>query len=325
MDLTKQIEKLKYEHKRKKFLKHTISNYGTITETESSIICHVNQRKLDNICKVKYKLRCGGMNTKNAELKKIIDYYNLDKEVYYIFDGITFKWPVDLMAHFSNVVFKNCTFTNGLFVTWASNVTLENNKYISWSERVCYGGAFISGRIDELTIINDNFINTYDFKKYTTTKFGINIDTDNLNILNSNICAESNGQINIKSKQLFLKNSNISSPETYIDSESILSTNSVVESEKGIIIDNKDCDSNIELKSPYIVYNDVEICNDKWEEIVLDHEDIKLREKRLLLLKTLAKIRNKCLNINSIKIQKVTDNFNQECISKTLKIEKHKN
>lgn len=293
MDILNKIEKLKYERARAKYLQQTIQRIGTIEEKEDCIICYVKQELLEkNSKKVSYELECYGMNTVYDKSRKLVDYFKLNKPVYYIFDGIHFDTFVNIASSFSNLIFRNCTFNAGIHIFFADTITLENNKYNCWSDFKDYGNAFLWGKVNNLEIKNENFINQYELKKYGENNFGMNINIDKLNIENSTICAESHGQINIKAKKTCILNSKISAPEIYLDSDSITSYNTSynwwLKSANGIIIENKNCDLNIELEcnrihSPYLIYNGAEIINGN-----------NLKEIRRIFTKDLAGIVNKC-------------------------------
>ena len=151
------------------------------------------------------------------------------------------------------------------------------------------GNAFLRGKVKNLEIKNENFINQYELKKYGENNFGINIEVDNLKIENSTICAENHGQINIKSKKTIIWKSKISAPEIYLDSDSIVFDNSLLKA-TGIIIENKNCDCDTEVgfyntDSPYVVYNGTEITTN-----IEFFNDEELKEKS----KMLTSITDKC-------------------------------
>lgn len=295
MDILNKIEELEYERARTKYLRQVIPRIGTIEESENCIICYVKQELLEkNSKKAFYELHCNGMNTVYDRSRELVDYFKLNKPVYYIFDGIYFDTVVNIASTFSNIIFRNCTFNNGIRIFFADTITLEGNKYNCWTNFKDYGNAFLWGKIKNLEIKNENFINQYELKEYGENNFGINIEVDNLKIDNSTICAESQGQINVKAKETNVLNSNISAPEIYLDSDSIAFGRSLLKAENGIIIENKNCECDTEVgfynvDSPYVVYNGT--------EIITDYEDFKdkeVKEKRLALVKVLTNVINKC-------------------------------
>lgn len=295
MTILNKIEELKYERARAKYLRKIIPRIGTIEESEDCIICYVKQELLEKTQKKAfYELHCNGMNTVFDKSRKLIDYFKLNKSVYYIFDGIHFDTVVNIASRFSNIIFRNCTFNTGIRIFFADTITLENNKYNCWTDFKDYGNTFLWGKVENLEIKNENFINQYELKKYGENNFGINIEVDNLKIDNSTICAESHGQINVKAKEINVLNSNISAPEIYLDSDSIAFGKSLLKAENGVIIENKNCECDTEVgfynvDSPYIIYNGTEIITDYGA-----FKDAELKEKRLALVKVLTNVVNKC-------------------------------
>ncbi len=135
MDISKKIERLKYERDRTKFLKRIIPRIGTIEESEDCIICYASQKLLEkNAKRAYYELHCNGMNTVYDKSRELVDYFKLNKPVYYIFDGICFDTVVNLSSIFSNIIFRNCTFNTGIQISFADTITLENNRYICWTD-----------------------------------------------------------------------------------------------------------------------------------------------------------------------------------------------
>ncbi len=295
MDISKKMEELKYERARVKYLRQVISRIGTIKESEDCITCYVKQELLEkNSKKVFYELHCYGMNTVYDKSRALVDYFKLNKPVYYIFDGIYFDTVVNIASTFSTIIFRNCTFNNGIRIFFANTIILEDNKYNCWTNFKCYGNAFLWGKVKNLEIKNENFINQYELKKYVETNFGINIEVDNLKIDNSTVCADNHGQINIKAKETKIWKTNISATEIYLDSDSIAFGRSLLKAENGIIIENKNCECDTEVgfynvDSPYTIYNSTEIITN-----YVAFKDEELKEKRLTLVKVLINVVNKC-------------------------------
>lgn len=319
----RKIGKSLYKICRNQYLKTVIPNIGVIKEDENKITCYVTKHLIEkNGKKISYELHCPGMNNVNEEIKKTVDTYKLDKPVYYIFDGIKFDTTVRLSNPFSNVIFKNCSFNEGLNIIWGNKVTLENNKYYNVMSDYLYRDSFLTGNVGELIIKDDNFINSYELKKYTNTKFGIVIKCDKLKVINSNIYAENDGQINIKAKMMEIINSTIEGAEIYIDSDSIKSDFSLLKSDNGIIIENKNCDCNIQINfsnthTPYVIYNQIEMVNNN--KLKVNYDRASLQEKRQALLKVLKIIKNNCDKINNNKIEKLKNNLEQQSLEKVLK------
>lgn len=61
--------------------------------------------------------------------KDIIDFFGLNKPVYYIFNGIDFNNTVEVFSPCANIIFKNCNFNLHIYINIGNEVTFENNKY----------------------------------------------------------------------------------------------------------------------------------------------------------------------------------------------------
>ncbi len=318
-NLRKKVRLKIYNIARYDYLKRIVGKLGKIVEEDDKITIYATQRLVDKNNKKNFnELICNGMNTYCEEPRKIVEeIYNLNKPIYFMFDGIVFDNFTRLYSHFSNVIFKNCTFNNGLQILYAANVTLENNKYINWTNFYEYGNSFLYGDVDKLTIINDEFVNSYDLKKYSKTRFGINISTNKVNIINSNLCAESQGQINIKAKEMSLVNSTIAGPEIYLDSESIKSSDTILKSDNGIIIDNKNNDFTGDVQAPTVIYNGIDL-NASNKSVLINAEYISLKKARYELLQKLRNLRNYCKQINADKVKGIQEQLDSRPISKVL-------
>lgn len=318
-NLRKKVGLKIYNIARQDHLERVVGKLGRIVEEDDKITIYATQKLVEkNGKKAFYELRCYGMSTDYEESRKVVEKYKLNKPVYFVFDGIVFDGFVQLSSHFSNVIFKNCTFNNGLQVFHGANVTLENNKYINWTDVYGCGEPFLYGIFDELTIINDEFVNSYDLKQYVKTKFGINVSADKVNIISSNVCAESQGQININAKEIFLVNSTIAGPEVYLDSESIKSSDTILKSDNGIMIDNKNSDFTGDVQAPTVIYNGVDL-NASKEVVSVNEDDVNLKRARYELFQKLRNLRDYCKQINEEKTHVIQEQLKSRPISRVLK------
>lgn len=318
--LKEKMNEYLYNLERKNFMERWLTNIGTFQEEEDKIICHVSQKSLERYIKRKGNtIFCYGMPP-YEKVKQEIEDFKLNKPVYYIFDGIEFNLERFLSLFNSIMIFKNCTFNNNLYFSDAVKVVLENNTYRSWTKNSFRSGEFLSGSVHELIIRNERLVNSYEYGK-NNSDFGIDITTDRFTIIDSTICAENEGQINIKAKETYFMGSVIESPEIYLDSGKIVYKNSLMKSTKGIIIENenKNCDLNTgfyHVESPYVVYNGVEIINKEKEEQEKNQDN--LVEARKPLVQFLNNLQNKCNQ--EIVMQYLKEEANQ-LISRILKKE----
>lgn len=282
---------------RQGYIKEVISNIGDIVETEDSITCYVDQKKFDKSRRKRnqrYHLQLNGMNTHYEKSKNVVNKFKLNKPVYYVFENITFDSFIKISSYFANITFKNCTFDMGLDIS-ADNVTFENNKYRDWSTTYINGNeTFLVGSVTNLRFINENFVNSYEYRK--ESRFGIKMKSDTLEIVDSKIITDKDGEINFKAKNTKIKDSDISSPEIYIDTENIKS-NSRFTSTRGIIIDSTSHDlENCVFDTPVFMLNGVEIPMNNGKNIIVDSVDIKeeLINARLEVVEYLTKLRDIC-------------------------------
>ena len=223
---------------------------------------------------------------------------------------------------------------------WADEVTFENNKYYDHFPSYIFGKTFLSnsnGMIKTLRFINENFINS-DYSHHPT-RFGMDIEVENLEIINSNINIDNSVKyndeekvpnrygINVKAENTKIISSNIEAAEVYIDSSNIIiNENSQITATTGMIIENQNKDletSTSNLKTPYLVYNGVELIETSNKNILVNKEQIlTLHKKRTDLIRILENIKEHALMINENKLNKVRENLNNTSLKKVLKSEK---
>lgn len=275
------------------YIKQTIANIGKIVETEDSITCYVDQKKFDK--NKKYDLPLNGMNVINKESRNLVNKLNLNKKVYYIFENISFDKNLSIHSSFSHIIFKNCIFSTRIRVSYANSITFENNQYQDWYPKDYGNGEFYIDS-DELKFINDDFSNYYYYICERVGGLGMNITSNNLEIINSKIITDKGCKINIKAKNTTIKDSTISSSEIYIDSKSIKS-NSRFEATNGIIIDSNSHElENAIFDSPTLIINGVEIPTDNSKTNIITTIDKKqeLINARIELVEYLKKLRDTC-------------------------------
>ncbi len=154
--------------------------------------------------------------------KDIIDFFGLNKPVYYIFNGIDFNNTVEVFSPCANIIFKNCNFNLHIYINIGNEVTFENNKYKDAVSDSINKKFFSARSVNKLTFKNDNFTNSCKFKNFADPCFGIKINNANeVNFINTKVDTEYPGTIDIKAKRTKMRKSEINSPEIYIDSQSI--------------------------------------------------------------------------------------------------------
>lgn len=302
-----------YNIARKSILKSATRNIGSITEEDDKFICYVDQKRMHQEYNDDFGLDLDltGFNYEFDEKdKKVLSLYNLTKPIYYVFDNITFDKKVALKSIFCKVIFKNCTFKGDIQFDYNNDITFENNKYLGsnplhegWP---CY--MYKSSIVYNLTFKDENLFNKEDC--CTLNNFGIQIEADNINFINTNIDIDNPGDIYINASKITAKNSTILAREIYLDSDSIDFTDSLVSAKEGIIIDNEKADFNKSAYAPVVVYNGKYL--DEKDETELDNA----RKEFITQLKAIS---NYCKQLNDEKALEIRRNLDNKSVLKVLK------
>lgn len=173
-------------------------------------------------------------------------------------------------------------------------------------------------RVKKLTFINDNFVNSYDLKKYGDARFGMQIDAKEIEFINTKVDIEYPATINIKAETTRLENSALNANEVYVDSKSIEFINSSINAQNGVMIENDNCDLVSDIQAPVVFYNGVDLVNKKQKTYKVD-EEATLKEARQKLVEKLRNLNNYCQQLNDSRIQSVINKFNSQTVVKTLK------
>jgi len=324
------IDDILYKINRKLIIDDVIPKIGNIEEYDDKFICRANQKDVNkNLEDGIYKLGFRSFSSWDYDTNGKVCYYKLDKPIYYIFENIVFDDFLDFYSNMNTyVVFKNCTFNHGVRIKWADDVTFSDNTYCDTFPRYIFGGTFLfsdSNVINKLRFINDNFINS---TLNHPVKFGIDIDVNSLEIINTNIeifnkyfyCDKevfsNKGVLNIKANLVKLINSNLNVFELYLDSKSIIiDDDSRIVASGGMIIenDNEDLKTN-NIDTPYLVYNGVELFDG-----VIDKNSIDLKKDRLFFIDTLKKVRDKAIDNNEKLLSEIKNNVSNRPLKKVLK------
>ena len=316
------ISKKIYDKLRQEYLKYYISNIGRIVEEEDKIICYVDQKSLE---KYKgnnpiYELKLYGMNQVTDGIKEKVKEFGLDKPVYYIFDGINFNTAVKLVSRWATIVFKNCTFNKGINVLWCDNIVFENNKYIDWANIYFTSDIFMNiNRVNELTFINEEFKNSYEYTKIYDTNFGMRIYAKRLNITNCIFGDATTTWINIISEETRLYNSNLKAKEIHLNSESIKSENSTFMASDGIEIDNQNSDFNSIVYTPIVFYNGIVLEGKNNNVHEVNSANALLNDARKEFLTKLYEVYNQCRYINDQKLENLKTKLEKQQVLKLLK------
>lgn len=336
-----------YKILRKYLIQSFTDNLGKIEETDEKIICYIDKK---NINKFKnnyfYEIDLYGLMYLDSEYKIFANKYNLEKPVEYIFENITFDDKIIISAtDGTHIIFKNCKFKDNIVFRWADKVTFENNKYYDNGCNSYKLGADTylfhkQGMINKLTLINDNFINSK--TDHHPTKFGINLNLNTIEIINSNIVIDNSlkikdqlmiknhGGIIITAENTIIKNSNISAPELYLDSKNIeIDENSKITATNGVIIENQNNSEFIisNIDTNYLVYNREEINkqkepNKKEENKYIrknNNNSVILTNSRIRVVNILKEIKEKTIKSNEERLIEVKKELESSKVKKILK------
>lgn len=321
IDKLKKKTKLKIYNKiRQIYLKESICNIGRIVEQEDKIICYVDQKYIDRYKGNNpiYDLILTGMNQVTEGRKETVEKFRLNKPIYYVFDGIQFSTGLKITSLWSNVIFKNCTFDKNIGIILGDEITFENNKYTDFCNVYFYGKCFFTaGGVKKLTFINDNFVNA--LKRHADAQFGMQIDANEVEFINTKVDAEYPATINIKAKRTKIEKSELKSNEVYIDSQSICFADSLLVAQNGVMIENINCDFSGNVQAPIIFYNGTDLANTTNETQIVNEDEAALKEARKKLIEKLGNLSKYCQQLNDNRLQCIKDKFNDQAIVKILK------
>ena len=260
------------------------------------------------------------MNQVTDGIKEKVKEFGLDKPVYYIFDGINFNTAVKLVSRWATIVFKNCTFNKGINVLWCDNIVFENNKYIDWANIYFTSDIFMNiNRVNELTFINEEFKNSYEYTKIYDTNFGMRLNAKRLNITNCIFGDETTTRINITSEETRLYNSNLKAKEIHLNSESIKSENSTFMASDGVEIDNQNSDFNSIVYTPIVFYNGIVLEGKNNNVHEVNSANALLNDARKEFLTKLYEVYNQCRYINNQKLENLKTKLEKQQVLKLLK------
>lgn len=278
--------------------KMKLNKYGKVTYEDNRITVHVKERLV-----YKYASKIFPCDVEE------------DKDVYFIFDDIYFPANICISGKNANLIFRNCTFTDGIEVEKAKYIEMENNKYYFFSPASHNCVDLTANKIE----IKENFENEYFAKKFVEAYVNIYLLGNIINIDNSVVCSEFGGHINIMAENLLLNESVINAPHVHINADNISAKTSVIKSPKEITIDNANCNFTCTIKSPIVIYNDIRLNSLNSEIVNIDEEKVRLLEERVKLIKTLQDIEMNCTKENSAILSRVQRELRNKKVVKVLK------
>ena len=235
-----------------------------------------------------------------------IEQLNLNKSIYYIFDGITFSNGINIdVIHGGGItiIFRNCTFKDGIFIKRVNEVIFENNQYFNTTlGKIGYIPIVrnvltkhfltIDSSVDKVTFKDEYFKNTLGNAPnpyFYPEGFGMSIKAAEVSFLNSTI--ETYFPSDITAKSLKLIDSTIMTTEISVNSDSITNENSIISVTEGVLLDNKNCDFKGTIEAPLVIYNGEDITECSPNKINVIKKQPTLENVRQDLVYTLRKIK----------------------------------
>lgn len=271
-----------------------IKDIGKCSIIDNKVICLVDENKIkrDSFNSWNYKIMLNGLNKNFKEdNKEVLKKLKVDKGIQYIIENINFDKRVYIDSYDSEIVFRNCSFTDGISIANVDSIIFENNVYIlSNNNKENKFGISTSDieRVNTIRFINDNVYITNSDENSNNILINLDLFAKKIEIINSKI--SKNTSVLIDAKDFIISQSKISSDELYITAEVIESHNSVADIKEGIIAENSDT---------YV---------DKYT-----------LEKRKLLLNKLIQLREQCDNNIFEKTKEIIADSQKEKIQKVLK------
>lgn len=252
---------------RKIALGNITGNLGKAIEYDNMIVCYVTKKSLNKDLFL--------FNYNSGKNSKLAKKYNLEKDIYYVFDGITLEHDVFGFDNVS-VLFRNCKFFANRFVKVDGYLKIKNSNIET---------------VLSMFIVADNILID-------------GLDIPNLGIRKINFGARDVLEINdltIGDNSIFLKNSNVSfcGKEVVLNNTSVKAVDITVSGDN-LSISNSNLDGkNVTLK--------VNVINDKKSEniedsfkVIINNDEI--TNKRIELVRTLNSC---CEKINNTSLKRI--------------------
>lgn len=284
-------------YRRKLALRSITGNMGGVVEDEDEIICYVKQKKVGKGCI--FLGGCHSFDNGNTARK-----YGIDKPIHYIFDGL--KCSSDIYGYDGiKLDFRNCYFKYCSYISLVGDCEFENCTFAS--------SLFYDIYADDITIKSSSISVLAGYNRFNVAARN-KLSLIDVNI--SNDCYSKNRNVYFSSgKEILFEDTNIDCLDISIDTEKIVSINSNLRARRTANIESYEI-SDLVLDSPNIICNDINVSSGK---MCLNKGNTLLDRKREDLINVLKEIRDKCKDINELKVKKVSEKIQGRPISKVLK------
>lgn len=251
---------------RKQALKILTGNLGRVIEKKDKIICYVDK---ENENKKIIEL-FNSKSNKNLEISRL---YEINKPIYYIFDSLNFNYTTNILGYDNvRVIMNNCNFINGEYL-------IEINGKCRIDS--CRFTGILDIDSNNLKIIN-SYLNGTGNRFLIHSLYGLNISDTKIDVCDSLF-------LFIKSDNISFGNVNINGRGVDIEAFNLdISKDSIINSESTSIrcLESNMSMDNIKNSKTYS-YCD----SNSWH--TQNISDYDLKEKRIKLIDTLKKVKNK--------------------------------
>ena len=303
--------------KREKAIQKITGNLGFVIEKEDKLICYVQKEKChfhEGVAADSYVIRIEDYKKNNRDL---VEKYGLDKEIIYVFDGLTFdkKEPlvINYFGNVSRLEIKNCRFDCGLVINYPKECiiknTIINTDYLRYQ---C--------EIKARNLILDNVDINNDDNMPLVNKVTISAG-NSIKIKNSKIKADTCEIGNIKTKEVNIDESNLSArSRVQIITNDITTKKSSVISRDRISIYTSSYDKllGLLLRANFIDINEKTLCKKSMETPIFLRPLNDLDKMRRVLLGQLKECREDLDYTREEKITLVKNSYNKQSVGKLL-------
>ena len=284
-------------YKRKLALRSITGNMGRVVENEDEIICYVKQKKVGKDCI--FLNGCRSFDNGNTARK-----YGIDKPIHYVFDGL--KCSSDIYGYDGiKLDFRNCYFKYCSYISLVGDCEFENCTFAS--------SLFYDIYADDITIKSSSISVLAGYNRFHVAaiyKLSL-IDVDGI----GGHFSKNRSVYFSSGKEILFKDTNIDCLDISIAAEKLVSINSNLRARRTANIESNEI-SGLVVDSPNIICNDINVSSGK---MCLNKGNTLLDRKREDLINVLKEIRDKCKDINELKVKKVSEKIQGRPISKVLK------
>ena len=312
----------KYDKKRERMIRDSICNIGKIVIDEDRITCYVDQNMLDQYKRGKsfYELRLNGFNQLTEELQEEIRDLDLNREVYYVFDGIIFSGALTITSLFSHVIFKNCVFRQNIGIFWGEDITFMNNQYLNGDRSQFYGDCFFKATcVQKIHFIDEHFCRSSSVFSQKGDNFEMKVSAKEISICNTEFDTDDISLLQMNAKKLALVRSHLKSGKIIIDADQFLCSDSLISADKQVCIQNTSRDFNGMVDSYLVLYNGVSFFEAGKKKYSINQEVLALMEARKRLVSCLKRMQEDCSSLEKEKIEMVRESLQHQSVAKTLR------